>query len=119
MPYFQAMVERANETFNRTRMRAINPALFAEGEDFVDALSAIGVVTTDQERDFLRKLEKGDLEQIRQAIHSALTANPPYPVQFLWMKAGHVDVHAQHTPGTADSIGGASVLIKTPLPSEL
>ena len=121
MPYFQAMVERANATFNRDTMGAVNAALFAPGADVVASLVAIRVIRTDAERTFVEALPSTVKETIRGAIYDGLTADPakgepPVPIQFLWMPAGHVDVVVSSVKGTAQSIGGISVLIHTPIP---
>jgi hypothetical protein len=116
MPQFQAMVERANATFNRDTMGGVNAAFFAPGADVVASLVALNVIRTPAERAFVDALPSAVKETVRGSIHDGLTGSPPVPVQFLWMPAGHVEVRVTSVPGSASSIGGISVLLHTPIP---
>jgi hypothetical protein len=51
-------------------------------------------------------------EQVRSAIHHALTASPPIPITFAWAPAYDHEVSLWQAPDTKLTNGGITVVVK-------
>ncbi len=119
MPMMQAMVERANHRFNRENIESMRKesASLAPGEDLAAGARALGIAANGREEAFLRAWPPGIREAIRAAVYDALVRpDGPLPVQFTWSPAYDYEVTVWEVAGTAESMGGMTIALKSPVP---
>lgn len=119
MPMMQAMVERANQRFNRENIKAMQAqsASLAAGTDLAAGARALGIAASGREEEFLRAWPAGIKEAIRAAVFDALTRpGGPLPVQFTWAPAYDYEVAVWEVAGTAESMGGMTIALRSPIP---
>jgi hypothetical protein len=125
MPQFQAAVEKTNVALGRDNIENIDPAWFGEGQDLAMGVSLAAAANpkvgasaniTAGEQGAIGTIPVALREAMRSAIHSALTdAAGRVPVQVLWMPAAAYEVTITSTPGVPGSIGGVSILLRSPV----
>lgn len=119
MPMMQAMVERANQRFNRENIEAIQAqsASLGAGTDLAAGARALGIAADRREEEFLRSWPGGIKEAIRAAVYDALMRpSGPLPVQFTWAPGYDYEVTVWEVAGTAESMGGMTIALKSPVP---
>ncbi len=119
MPMMQAMVERANQRFNRENIKdvAARRDALAPGADLADGARALGVASDGREQEFLRSWPAGVKEAIRAAVYSAVTRpEGPLPVQFVWAPGYDFEVTVWEVAGTPESLGGMTIALRGPVP---
>jgi hypothetical protein len=118
MPQYQAMIERANEAFNRKNFGGLDADAFAAGKNLPDALRALGIAANAQEEAYLDSIAPAVTEAIRGALDVARNhRDGALPVQFVWMPYQGQRVTITSVAGTATSIGGISIILETPIPA--
>jgi hypothetical protein len=126
MPYLQAIVEKSNSALNRANIANVQREWFAPGRSLSTAVTQAadavpvhvpGMQFTGTEQAFIDAMPKAIQETIREAIYQALGEN--LPIQVLWMPAYDFEVSVTSVPGTAESIGGVSILVKTRYASDM
>jgi hypothetical protein len=117
MPQFQAMVERANEAFNRKNFGGLDADAFAAGKNLPDAMRSLGIAENPQQEAYLDSIPAAVTEAIRGAIDMARNhRDGALPVQVVWMPYQGYRVTITSVEGTATSIGGVSIILETPIP---
>jgi len=116
MPHMQAMVERANERFNRKNIGGVNPGLLAAGTALVDAARALEIATSTAEEQVLGSLPAGQQEALRATLLSAVQRG--LPVQFAWAAGYDYEMTFWEAAGSSESLGGTTVLLRTRYPSD-
>ena len=120
MPYLQGMAEVVNTQMNRNNIGEVNAALFAPGTDLVEAARTLGVVPPGNTPGsaFLDTMPSGMKEALRAIIYDALIREPRLPVQLTWEAGYGWGMNMAEAPGTADSIGGITVNLRSRYPGD-
>lgn len=113
MPTMQAMTEKANERFNRNNIGAVSRTAIAPGQTLDQACQALGIAATPAEIEYLSKWPVGMQEALRAAVDSAVSRG--LPVTFAWLE-GHYELTISEVAGTATSLGGMTVVMRSPVP---
>lgn len=116
MPGFQLMVYRLNKLFEPDFIDQLNPELIAPGQSVEEALQAREVVQTNTELAYLMAWPEGIREAVRAVAYSALTRTPRVPITFAWAPAYDYEVTIWDVAGTAESRGGITILLGSPIP---
>ncbi len=115
MPSMQAMVERLNVRFNRDNIREIEQTLLAPQANLVESAQKAGIAVSDAEIAYLSSWPAGLQEAIRAALASARARL--LPVQFVWAPGYQYEVNFWEVAGTERSLGGMTVVFRSPLPT--
>lgn len=114
MPNYQAMVETINVKFNRQNIASVPADPFdpASQLDFGQSAMLLGVAKTNDEMGFLNALPASVKDGLKAALNSARTSQ--LPLQMVWVPGFDYELNVWEAPGTPTSIGGISVVLKTP-----
>lgn len=116
MPNFNAMVERANISFNRQDIGGVPKDLLAPGADFVEAARAAGIALNPADAAVLGAIPAGVTEAFRGALHSAIQRG--VPVQITWAPGYDYELSVWESKGTATTIGAMTVVLRTRYPGD-
>jgi hypothetical protein len=114
MPSMQAMVERLNMKFNRENISLVPEELLLPDADLVESAEKFGIANPGSEVDYLKTWPPGLLKAVQAALLSARQRS--LPVQFVWVPAYQYEVNSWEVAGTRQSLGGMSMVLKSPLP---
>src|SRR5437773_1407336 len=99
MPFMQAVVERANSTFNSTNIESVAPSLFEPGKDLLDAAMTLEIVKTYSERNHFSLWPRSIQESLRATLYEAVTRSPRVPVQMIWKPAAGLGIGVWEAAG--------------------
>jgi hypothetical protein len=116
MPGYQLMVYRLNRLFDPEYIDNLNPELINNSDLVIQALQDREVVRTNNELAYLMAWPAGIREAVRAVAHSALTRTPRSPITFAWAPAYDYEVTIWDVAATAESRGGITVLLRSPIP---
>ena len=119
MPTFQGIAERMNALLNREHIEGIDGSLIKLEEPLTDeALQEMGIVVTDLELAYMRTWPDSLKMAIRAVVYSALNREPRLPVTFAWAPGYDFELTVTEARGTAQSIGGITILIRSRYPDD-
>ena len=118
MPFFQAMAERANVIFDRNNITGVNLNNLQPGLSLGEIADALGIATTQDEKDYLDGWPPALQEAIRAVLLSAVTQTPRVPVCFSWAPAYDYELHLWEARSTANSPGGITVFLRSRYPDD-
>jgi hypothetical protein len=120
MPTMQAMTEKANAVFNRQSIGRISDAaktsLGTAGKDLGQVCADLGIATSSAEKGYLSGWPTGLQEALRAAVDSAVARS--LPVTFAWQPGYDYELDIVELPGTPTSVGGMTVILRSPIPSD-
>jgi hypothetical protein len=117
MPWMQAVVERANERFNRKNIESIDPTLLAPGKTLLSAAVALEIVQNDQEIQQFSLWPSSLMASVQATLYDAVSRDERVPVQFSWTPAAGFGVGAWEAAGVGGSYTAITVELKSPLPA--
>lgn len=116
MPNFNAMVERANVSFNRLNIGSLPKDLLAPGASFVEAAQTAGIALNSADAEVLAAIPPGVTEAFRSALHSAIQRE--VPVQIGWAPGYDYELSVWESKGTSTTIGAMTVFLRTRYPGD-
>jgi hypothetical protein len=116
MPTMQAMAEKANAVFNREHVGHVDRNAVAPGKTLAESCQELGIVerTDTAAIDYLNTWPKGLQEALRAAVASAVERK--LPVTIAWQAWYDYDLDISELPGTPSSIGGMTIVLRSPRP---
>ena len=117
MPAYQTMLGELNKILGDPRERPDGVVeMFAPGREFTEAADALGVTRMEGVGGYIEKMPPSIIESLRAAIYSGLTRNMAVTVS--WAPAYDYEVNVWEAPGTDETAGGITVLLKSRYPKD-
>jgi hypothetical protein len=117
VPVFQEVSERLNYRFNRLNIGDVQKSQFGPGE-LLDMFEEQGLITSPQASEFIKTIPDSIKAAIRAVYASAVNRESQVPVTIAWMPGYDYEVTVSESAGTADSIGGITILVRTRYPGD-
>jgi len=119
MPTFQTMVNRANALFHPDNIDQLDPARVAPGMSISDPLKDRGIARSDRELAYFMSWPESLRDALQAIVRSALSRKPRLPVTFAWAPGYDYELTMWEAPGTAESAGGITILLRSRYPADI
>jgi hypothetical protein len=117
MSFYARMLARLNQQFAEDRIGELNPNMF--DRSLANVAEDIQIARTPEERNFIAAIPNGMRDALRALIQSNLSGEQPLEMTFAWGPGYDYELTIWEAPGTSESRGSITVLLRTQYPSEM
>lgn len=117
MPIFHVVTEKLNHYFNRENIARMPEAQWAPGE-LLKVFEEMGIVQNETQAAFVLSMPDSLRAALRAVYSSAVSRESKLPVQIVWLPGYDFELTVSESPGTPDSLGGISIVVRTRYPTD-